>query len=209
MGDIEGMFHQVWVSPKHHDALHFLWWKNGEIGGEVEVYRMCVHLFGGVWSPSCASFALRRVANDHRMDFPEETIQAVLNNFYADDCLKSVGTTEEAINIVHSLCKLLALRILDWQYDCPSIYLQLQKEVPNLCGEPVVCHSRWVNAETVEEGWHKGQPRWYLQRFEGVWNNFQSLVARSRIPLARWVCLAYQSSCDRNCSGRWGSKESS
>ena len=70
---------------------------------------MCVLLFGGVWSPSCASFALRRVANDHRMDFPEETIQAVLKNFYADDCLKSVGTTEEAINIVHSLCKLLAL----------------------------------------------------------------------------------------------------
>ena len=109
MGDIEGMFHQVRVSPKHRDALRFLWWKNGEIGGEVEIYRMCVHLFGGVWSPSCASFALRRVANDHRMDFPEETIQAVLKNFYADDCLKSVGTTEEAINIVHSLCKLLAL----------------------------------------------------------------------------------------------------
>ena len=34
------------------------------------------------------------------MDFPEETTQTVL---------KSVGTTEEAINIVHSLCKLLAL----------------------------------------------------------------------------------------------------
>ena len=43
------------------------------------------------------------------MDFPEETIPAVLKNFYADNCLKSVGTTEEAINIVHSLCKLLAL----------------------------------------------------------------------------------------------------
>ena len=117
MGDIEGMFHQVRVSPKHRDALRFLWWKNGEIGGEVEVYRMCVHLFGGVWSPSCASFALRRVANDHRKDFPEETIQAVLKNFYADDCLKSVGTTEEAINIVHSLCKLLALvgfRLTKW-----------------------------------------------------------------------------------------------
>ena len=25
MGDIEGMFHQVWVSPKHRDALRFLW----------------------------------------------------------------------------------------------------------------------------------------------------------------------------------------
>ena len=47
MGDIEGMFHQVWVSPKDRDSLRFLWWKNGQIGGEVEVYRMCVHLFFG------------------------------------------------------------------------------------------------------------------------------------------------------------------
>ena len=117
MGDIEGMFHQFRVSPKHRDALRFLWGKNGEIGGEVEVYRMGVHLFGGVWSPSCASFALRRVADDHRKDFPEETIQAVLKNFYADDSLKSVGTTEEAIHIVHSLCKLLGLvgfRLTKW-----------------------------------------------------------------------------------------------
>ena len=117
MGDIEGMFHQVRVSPKDRDVLRFLWWKNGEIGGEVEVYRMCVHLFGGVWSPSCASFALRRVADDHRLDFPEETIQTVHKNFYADDCLKSVGTTEEAINIVHKLCQLLTLvgfRLTKW-----------------------------------------------------------------------------------------------
>ena len=108
MGDIEGMFHQDPLSPKHRDALRFLWRENGEIGGEVEVYRMCVHLFGGVLRPSCASFALMRMADDHRKDFPEETIQAVLKNFYADDCLKSVGTTEEAINIVHSLYKLLS-----------------------------------------------------------------------------------------------------
>ena len=105
------------MSPKDRDALRFLWGKDGEIGGEVEVYRMCVHLLGGVWSPSCASFALRRVADKHRMDFPEETIQTVLKNFYADDCLKSVGTTERAINIVHSLCQLLALvgfRLTKW-----------------------------------------------------------------------------------------------
>ena len=30
---------------------------------------MTVHLFGGVWSPSCASFALKRVAEDHRDEF--------------------------------------------------------------------------------------------------------------------------------------------
>ena len=104
MGDIEGMYHHVRVSPKDRDVLRFLWWKDGEIGSEVEVYRMCVLLFGGVWSPSCASFALRRVAADHKMNFPEETIRTVLKNLYADDCLKAVGTTEGTINIVRSLC---------------------------------------------------------------------------------------------------------
>ena len=115
MRGIEGKFHQVRVSPKDRDALRFLWWI--KIGGEVEVYRMCVHLFGGVWSPSCASFALRRVAEDPRTEFPDETIQTVLKNFYGDDCLKSVGTTDRAINIVDGLCKLLALagfRLTKW-----------------------------------------------------------------------------------------------
>ena len=93
MGDIEGTFHQVRVYPKDWDVLRFLRWKNGEIGSEVEVYRMCVHLFRGVWSPSCARFALRRVAADHKMNFREGTIRTVLKNFYADDCLKAVGTT--------------------------------------------------------------------------------------------------------------------
>lgn len=59
---------------KYRDVLRFLWWKNGEIGGEVEVYRMCVYLFGGVWSSSCVSFVLRRVVDDYRMDFFEEII---------------------------------------------------------------------------------------------------------------------------------------
>ena len=47
---------------------------------------VCI-FFEGVWSPSCASFALRRVAADHKMNFPEETIRTVIKNFYADDCL--------------------------------------------------------------------------------------------------------------------------
>ena len=105
------------MSPKDQDVLQFVWWKNGEIGNEIEDCRMCVHLFGGVWSPSCASFALRRVAADHTMNFPEETIRTVLKNFYADHSLKADGTTEGAINIVPSLCQLLALggfRVTKW-----------------------------------------------------------------------------------------------
>ena len=94
-------------------------------------------------------FALRRVVDDHRKDFPELTIQAVLKTFYAHDCLKSVGTTEKAINIVHSLCKLLALvgfRLTKWSSNDRRVLEAIPKEerakgVKNLdldCGSPPV-----------------------------------------------------------------------
>ncbi len=117
MGDIEGMFHQVRVSEQQRDALRFLWWKNGDLTQNPEVYRMTAHLFGGVWSPSCASFALRRTAEDNKEDFDEETIKTVLENFYVDDCLKSKVNPQEAILLVDQLCTLLkkgGFRITKW-----------------------------------------------------------------------------------------------
>ncbi len=117
MGDIEAMFHQVKVSPCHRDALRFLWWKDGNTNNQPEVYRMAVHLFGGVWSPSCANFALRRTAEDNADKFDNQTVTTVMENFYADDCLKAVDNEEEAVTLVNSLTKLLALggfRLTKW-----------------------------------------------------------------------------------------------
>ena len=117
MGDIEAMFHQVRVSPQHRNALRFLWWKDGNVKLEPDVYRMMVHLFGGVWSPSCASFSLRRTAEDHRHDFDPETVRTVMENFYADDCLKAVATEDKAERLVQELCQLLSrggFRLTKW-----------------------------------------------------------------------------------------------
>ena len=108
MGDVEAMFHQVKVSHKHRNALRFLWWKDGDIAQEPQVFRMTVHLFGGVWSPSCASFALRRTAEDHMLDFDEVTVRTILENFYVDDCLKSQASDSVAIRLVSQLCQLLS-----------------------------------------------------------------------------------------------------
>ena len=117
MGDIEAMFHQVKVSPCHRNALRFLWWKDGNTDKQPEVYRMAVHLFGGVWSPSCANFALRRTAEDNADVFDGKTVTTVMENFYADDCLKAVDNEEEAVTLVKSLTKLLSLggfRLTKW-----------------------------------------------------------------------------------------------
>ena len=97
MADIEGMFHQVRVHEDYLDFLRFLWWPDGETNKRLEEYRMTVHLFGAISSPSCANFALRKTAEDNCERYDEEVIQTVKSNFYVDDCLKSVATEEQAI----------------------------------------------------------------------------------------------------------------
>lgn len=106
MGDIQAMFHQVKVAEQDRDFLRFLWWPQGDMSRELQDYRMTVHLFGAVSSPSCASYALRRTADDNKSDFSAETVQAVKQNFYVDDCLISLGSEKEAIQMIKDLSAL-------------------------------------------------------------------------------------------------------
>ena len=117
MGDIEAMFHQVRVSKKHRDVLRFLWWKDGSVGGEIVTFRMNVYLFDGVWSPSCATYALQRTAKDNENDFSHQVCDTVKKNFYVDDCLKSVPNVTEAKSLVSEVSKLPAcggFRLTKW-----------------------------------------------------------------------------------------------
>ena len=107
MSDIESMFHQVKVRPEDCSVLLFLWWPNGNLDKDPEELMMTVHLFGGVSSPSCANFALRKTANDHRQEVDPEIVSTVERNFYVDDCLKSVQTPHFAVRLVQELTELL------------------------------------------------------------------------------------------------------
>ena len=108
MADIESMFHQVRVTPSCRDVLRFLWWSSGDPSLEVKIFRMKAHLFGGVWSPSCCGFVLRKVADDNASDFSQAAVDTVKRNFYVDDCLKSVSNSDQAAELVKELCELLA-----------------------------------------------------------------------------------------------------
>lgn len=80
----------------------------GDIDQEPVDHQMVVHLFGATSSPRCCSYALRKTAKDNLGDFSKNTIETVHNNFHVDDCLKSLATKDEAVELVDELPVLLA-----------------------------------------------------------------------------------------------------
>ena len=117
MSDVEAMFHQVRVRPCDRSYLRFLWWPDGDFNISPEEFQMTVHLFRPTSSPSCANFALRKTAKDNATENNSEAVETVLKNFYVDDCLKSVATTDEAVKLAGDLRDLLAkggFRLTKW-----------------------------------------------------------------------------------------------
>ena len=110
MADIESMFCQVRVSLEQRDYLRFLWWKDSEYEQVMEEYQMLVHLFGATSSPSCTGFCLGKAASDFEGSFGLSTIETIRKNFYLEDCLKSVPSPPEAIQLTKELWELLAKR---------------------------------------------------------------------------------------------------
>ena len=102
--DIESMFLQVQVPDRDKSCLRFLW--RPTMNEPVQIYEYQRHVFRAKSSPTCANYALKRVAIDNEDEFPiaAKTIQ---NNFYMDDMIKSVETPEEAIKVFKQLQPLL------------------------------------------------------------------------------------------------------
>ena len=96
--DIEAMFYQVKVAPEDCDMLRFLWWPGGQITNEIQEYRMKVHVFGAVSSPSCANFALRQVAEECEPTKPK-VANVIRKAFYVDDMLQSFSSESEAVAV--------------------------------------------------------------------------------------------------------------
>ena len=100
MCDVEGMFHQFHVNQEHRNLLRFLWWMDGDLNSEPTTYRMTVHLFGAVSSPSCANFGLKRLADDYSEEVGAHVAEFFHQDFYVDDGLRSVSSIEEGIQLV-------------------------------------------------------------------------------------------------------------
>ncbi|XP_064621732.1 uncharacterized protein LOC135484315 [Lineus longissimus] len=128
--DVRAMFNQVRVEKDHRDVLRFLYFDEGDITKAPRIYRMRTHIFGGVWSPSAANYALKKTAADNASDFPPETAETVNRSMYVDDVLGSKVNDPEAIVLATSLREMLkrgGMDVIKWA----SNSRVLLKAIPN------------------------------------------------------------------------------
>ena len=90
------MFLQVAVSNYDSRCLRFLWREDPE--RRIEVYYYTCHVLGAKSSPTCANYALHKVAKDNAVN-DESLVRTVQRNFYMDDFLKSIRTPQKTIKI--------------------------------------------------------------------------------------------------------------
>ena len=106
VADIEQMFHQVRVPAENYDAFRFLWW-SGDLDDKPAEYQMLVHIFGTTSSPCCSNKALQQTADDNEDKYGSEAAETVCRNFYIDELLKSVQTTNQATALAVKLTAML------------------------------------------------------------------------------------------------------
>ena len=104
------MFLQVQVPEHDRSCLRFLW--RPRTNEPVQIYEYQRHVIGAKSSPICANYALKRVGLDNEKEYPIAA-KAIQNNFYMDDLIKSVETTEEAIEVFNQLRPVLSQHGLD------------------------------------------------------------------------------------------------
>ena len=96
-GDIEDMFHRVFIREDDRRAQRFLW-RDGDSSRLPDVYEMNVMIFGATCSPSCAIYVKDRNAGLFEETFPVAT-RAIKEDFYMDDGLCGDETVEKVIKL--------------------------------------------------------------------------------------------------------------
>ena len=104
MADIKGMFMHVGVRAQDRRYLRFLWTNNEFEEQEVCEYQR--HVFGEKDSPTCAIYAPQQTARDNKIEFPAAS-EAVFEDFYMDDFIKSLNDVEQVLTMQRSMKQLL------------------------------------------------------------------------------------------------------
>lgn len=90
-----------------------------------------MHLFEAVSSPSCANFALTRMADENEGKCGTEALNTIRHNFYVDECLKSVPSEKQAICLVQELklaCTTGGFKLIKWTSNSYSVLASVRAE---------------------------------------------------------------------------------
>lgn len=100
MADIQQMFHCFKVREDHRNYLRFFWYLDNDPQKQSVEYRMCVHVFGNSPSPAVATYGLRRTAENAESTYGSDVRSFVERNFYVDDGLISLPSTQEIVSLM-------------------------------------------------------------------------------------------------------------
>ena len=90
---------------------------------------MTAHVFGGISSPSCSNFALKKTAADNVNKYGEEVSSIMRRNFCVDDMLKSFPSTKIAVDMIRKvklLCKEGSFNLTKFSCD----HIEVLKSIP-------------------------------------------------------------------------------
>ena len=121
--DVQSMYHRVSVPEPDTHLLRFLWFRDSDPEGEVQVWKMTCHVFGAVSSGSVASFALGCCAEEGRSRFPEAA-DALIRKTYVDDVLCATDSVESAVKLagdLKELCRTGAFNMTKYKSNSPDV----------------------------------------------------------------------------------------
>ena len=106
--DIKNMFFQIRLHPKDRNMLRFFPFTGKKSGEKQEAWRFTVMPYGLVCVPSIAGYCIKYTAKKSYAGVFSCTLKRIQTDFYVDDFITSVETTEEAYTVLSDATELLS-----------------------------------------------------------------------------------------------------
>lgn len=105
-GNIQQMFQCFKVREDRRNCRRFLWIKDNDFIKELIEYLVCIHVFSN--RPSPATYGLQKATENSEHVYGALVKEFIQQNFYVDDGITSLATSEQAIDLMQRTRKALS-----------------------------------------------------------------------------------------------------